>query len=96
MWRWVENLCKVFCLALSIPWTVKIKRSSGDSSSLWKKWSFSPFSTVNSQRLEGTMCVPTENLFEATGDVLLGPAVLRVAFGTCKRERRSLSPAIFP
>lgn len=56
-----------------------------------------PLSTVNSQRLEGTMCVPAGNILpEATGDVLLGPAVLRVAFGTCKRERRSLSPDIFP
>lgn len=43
------------------------------------------------------MCVPTGNVLpDSTGDVLLGPAVLRAAFGTCERERRLLPPPILP
>lgn len=53
--------------------------------------------TARSQKLEETLCVLTENfLSDSTGDMLLGPAVLRAAFGTCEREGRPLFPSVFP
>lgn len=58
---------------------------------------FSCLSAASSPRLEGSVCVLAGNVLpDSPGDVLLGPAVLWAAFGTCERERRPLSPPIFP
>ena len=89
--------CKVSLLALSASWTVKV-RDTAEPPLPWGRSEASPrLSTASSQRLEGTVCVLTGNILpDSTGDVLLGPAVLRAAFGSCERERRPLSPPIFP
>ena len=89
--------CKVSLLALSVSWTVKVT-DTAELPHPWRGSKASPhLSTASSQKLEGTVCVLTGNLLpDSAGDVLLGPAVLRTAFGTCERERRPLSPPIFP
>lgn len=84
-------------MALSASWTVKVT----DTAELplpWGRREASPYrSTANSQKLEGIACVLTGNVLpDSTRDVLLGTSVLRAAFGTCERERRPLSPPIFP
>lgn len=52
--------------------------------------------TASSQSMEGKCFLTRNFLSDPTGAVLLGPAVLRAAFGTCEEEIRLRFFPTFP